>query len=372
MQMILGILNEVGQGRSSLLSLWQAMTEGETKLLILPKENITQLIERVRQILGDTPKKSQDIQKAFTDAKDFADFVDNLKANKLKADKLKQETHLVTLFGQTRTGNDIEKVIYRLATIGLVEDYVVDYNARQYRITIQKQPDAFYIDTLMNYLGLYVSQGELELLRSQVAADTAATVLERCLNLLVGFIYERIAKKRREAIETMHKAAQEGTKDPRLFAERINNYFSSTYLPQLIQSRIEYTLDTVWQYMAEIKQSADILDRAKHLRGSCDRLLIDNPDNGAFYLLRAFATLLINPQSAEILADARKGLQLFQQKERLAHAQMVDLVHRYCQQLVELDPQQGQQIAGWLIPELHQNWLEYFSQAYFQGVLIDG
>jgi ATP-dependent DNA helicase RecQ len=366
-QIIWGVLNETRQD-PSMLSQWQALPIGTTRTLVLPKENIAQLAEVVHRAIDDNHK---DIRKAFTDATTFMSFVDNLKLKREVATKLKQESHLAMVFERTRVGNDVEKIIYRLATVGLVTDYLVDYRGQQYEITIQKQPDHFYVDTLMKYLGLYVAQSELAGFRSQIEATPAQPILERCLHLLVDFIYDRIAKKRREAIETMHKAAQEGIGNSQLFAERIHNYFSSSYLPQLTQARIEYTLDTVWEYIAEVRQSADQLDRAKHLRGSCDRLLIDNPENGAFYLLRAFATLLINPQSAEILSDAQQGIQLFQRKEALSHPQTMEIVHRYGHALIEVNSLQGQAIADSLILDVHQHWLEQFSKSYFQGVLIN-
>jgi len=364
-RIILGVLRECVQD-TTIISQWQQMKSGQVEF-VLPQSNLNGFVNYVGGLTHSRLDR-QKIKKAFESAKVIQDFIQNLS----EKDILQTDTKLHQLFNQTRTGTDIEKVIYRLATIGLVVDYIVDYGRQQYRIIIQKKPDTFYIDTLMAYIGLYVSRSETDKIRRQIESSLPrTTVIESCIEVLVGFIYSRVAKKRREAIDIMHNAAQEGIKDASIFVDRINNYFSSTYLPALSQSRVEYDVSTVWKYIDEVKSSADVIDRAKHLRGSCDRILVDNPDNGAFHLLRAFATLLINPESQEIISDAQAGINLFKDKESWSHAEVLDVVHNYCNQLIQLDVRRGHEISKLLVLDVHQQWLEHFSQSYFEGVLVD-
>jgi hypothetical protein len=193
-------------------------------------------------------------------------------------------------------------------------------------------------------------------------------LIKLCLDVLVDFIYDRIAKKRRESIQVMFNAAKEGINNTSIFADRINNYFTSTYIPELSKLRIEYSIEVVWEYIRIIINSGDVIDRAKHLRGSCDRMLVDNPDNGAFHLLRAYATLLINPDSLEIIADAQKGISLFQAKDNLPYDSLSYLVDDYCKRLIQCDPQRGQDITSELILNMHSKWIEDFTNTYFDGV----
>jgi hypothetical protein len=224
----------------------------------------------------------------------------------------------------------------------------------------------------MNYIGLYINRAEADRFRQQVEADRKTTwVIECCIKHLVAFIYDRVAKKRREAITVMHNAAQEGINNPAVFVERINNYFTSDYLMELSEIRVDYDISSVWRYIEEIVNSADQNDRAMHLRGSCDRLLVDNPDNGALHLLRAFATLLVNPESPEILNDIRLGVQLLRSKDDLSDRETAELIREFCQRLASVDKRHGPQIAENVILEMHSTWLQQFTHTYFRGVLID-
>lgn len=371
--LVLGILNENFQG-TTILKSWAELNYGETRKINIPKESFSRLNKYIQGLIGSI-SKSVDLRKAFDEAKDAEAFVETI-AKTVKQDTvikvLKEDLEFPALFNSIRVKKDAEKVIYRLATIGLVADYTVDYKGKQYCIEIQKQPDDFYIDTLLNYIGLYVSQNEVSNKRKELLADDGTPVIQRCIKYLIEFIYDRIANKRSEAIKIMHSAAQEGINNSQAFDDRVSNYFNSDYIQELVASRIEYDDETVWRFVREVNSSADTKDRAKHLRGSCDRLLVDNPDNGAYHLLRAFATLIINPTSPEIISDARAGINLFQEKFSLSELELPDFVHKFCNYLIGADPQEGERISEELIVELHGNWLEGFTQTYFKGVLING
>ncbi len=362
---VLGLLDETIAG-TTIRKIWQSMKSGDTRTITVSNRNF----ERLEAHIGNRASKEQ-VRKAFGNSKDFQEFLSEFTNSDVKS-ALSQLSDLSAIFYSIRSGNDIQKIIYRLATIGLVKDYTVEYGRNQHRIVIQKRERGFYIDTLMAYIGLYRSSSEVERDRAELKKQSAETEIEHCLVYLIKFIYGKVEQKRREAIETMYNAANEGIKNSQMFVDRVNNYFTSDYITEMKAYRINYDASIVWEYMDRVEESADLLDRAKHLRGSCDRMLVDNPDNGAFHLLRAFATLLVNPQNPEIPRDAHLGIALFQQKDALSQNRLGALVHEYCRRLSNVNVTEGRRLAEVLINDMHRNWLEKFSQTYFEGVLTDG
>ena len=75
----------------------------------------------------------------------------------------------------------------------------------------------------------------------------------------------------------------------------------------------DYTVDIFWSFLEKFEGDQDSLN---HLRGACDRLLTENPDNAALMLFRAFSRLLIiNYNKNDALSDMRKGWDIFIEKE---------------------------------------------------------
>ena len=66
----------------------------------------------------------------------------------------------------------------------------------------------------------------------QVSQHPGQTVLQRCLSVLIDFVYTHIAAKRREAIKVMEQAITVGLQEGN-FADYIYTYFDSKYTPEL-------------------------------------------------------------------------------------------------------------------------------------------
>ena len=97
------------------------------------------------------------------------------------------------------------------------------------------------------------------------------------------------------------------------FEEFINTYFDSKFTTELREILYDYTIETVWDLLDEFEGDQDSLN---HLRGACDRLLTENPENAALMLFRAFSRLLIiNYNKSDALSDLRKGWKIFIEKE---------------------------------------------------------
>ena len=251
---------------------------------------------------------------------------------------------------------DIAKAIYRMCCIELIDDFTQDYNANQFRIVTIKKADGEYYNALEKYLRRYYSEERAKELIKVVPSYEGDNEIHKCLGFLTHFIYDKIAVKRKRAIDDIRdfcvrgirkdsdwKDVNEDLKDDLYF------HFNSKYARRGYQteSGLPYSLtdetdegktsseDTVFKYMEVVDDnwiskhsevgSAQI-DNAKHLYGAV-RLIKRNltDDNPAIYLLNAFCIMFLgtnkNPALEEELEEMyEKGMVgFFERTESVGH-----------------------------------------------------
>ena len=227
---------------------------------------------------------------------------------------------------------DFAKAIYRMCCIDLIDDFTQDYNAKSFRVVSVKKADGEYYKALENYLKRYYSAERAAELIKEVPEYKGENEIHKCLGYLTHFIYDKIAVKRKRAIDDMHAFCLHGidkNKDWKEINEELKDelyfYFNSKY------ARRGYTTNTGGNYSLTDetdegkKSTSDILfkfmkvvdnkwiednseagstqiDNAKHLYGAVRlirRQITD--DNAAIYLLSAFCLMFLGTNNNKVL-----------------------------------------------------------------------
>ncbi|MBI1924870.1 DEAD/DEAH box helicase [Candidatus Poribacteria bacterium] len=290
------LLNELPEDPPGIKHRLKAMRDGEKRQIFVKFEN-----DRIQQITNflrnriDSRFYSKLVRDSCNWCSDSGKFIENLNkkfwnnfgtwpaverfAPQLEAD-----------FLRIRFKEDTFKAIYRLSLVGIISDYVVDYNAEVIKPTIQKRPNGEYITALQTYISRYVSREEAQQVEQDISIHRGESTIQKCVGYLIDFVYKKIAKKREEAIDRMEEAARVGARDGD-FKTYVNTYFDSRYLPELRQYLYDYPRDVIWRYIEAVNGE---FDSTNHLLGACNRLLGDNPDNPVFLWLRAYARFVID------------------------------------------------------------------------------
>lgn len=240
--------------------------------------------------------------------------------------------HIGYALNSKRDKSDTEKAIYRLSLIGVIDDYTIDYNAETYTIKGKKKTNDEYHEHLRNYISKYYSKRRTDAIIKGLPDRRGDTEIQRILNFTIGFVYEEVAKKRRLAIEAMKTCCQVGLEKGNVEMKTwIHLYFNSKYArkgytvefsDELMQkfralkfklvvgetgiynaslldwseegkeSDFDWIID--FMHITQYDSSNSQRDNLKHLRGACTRLLIGNPDNYVFRLLRAFSLIILD------------------------------------------------------------------------------
>jgi superfamily II DNA helicase RecQ len=229
--------------------------------------------------------------------------------------------------------SDISKAIYRMTCIELISDFTEDYTKNRYRIVTKRKAEGDFYLNLKRFLLRYYSTDRAELEIKKVKAlilpkppdSDLKKELYQCLNYLTEFIYEKIAIKRKRAIDDMKTFCAIGidnSKDWKLVNEELKDflyyYFNSKYAKGDYTANNEelfsLTTDTDFGKGKDLKFSPDIVfkymrvididdpmfgpgetpkDNAKHLQGAVRLIRRSLTDiNPALDLLNAFCCFI--------------------------------------------------------------------------------
>ncbi len=243
-------------------------------------------------------------------------------------------------FGSTDYRDAIQKAIYRMCVIGLIDDFTEDYGKKQFRITTICQEESRYYEHLGSYYRKYYSEDRVEAMIGEVkriAQDEG--VVMACLKHLTSFVYRSIADKRARGILDMEQfcnTAIASDKDWKETNEELKDfiyyYFNSKYAREgfvtydaSVKQEIPFSLkddtntdfhlesettsfELVKKYMRVV--DADIVnndaqkDNVKHLQGAVRLIRRAAAEmNPVLNLLNIFCTLFLGQQDNEMLEE---------------------------------------------------------------------
>lgn len=325
----------------------------------------------------------------------FETFIKNI-SEKLETEIDSNQESLIALkqlYYSPRIKADTDKAIFRLASIGIVDDHTVDYNKKCYTVYITKKTDEEYVDQLGVFMRKYYSANRVTTELEKVLDYEGDTFLQKCLAFLTEFVYKEIEVKRLRSIEDMILACQIGLQENgnEELKDFIYLYFNSKYakdtheidgipysLTLATDNAKEFSFEIVWDFIAAtlIDPSGAQKDNTKHLRGASIRLLRTEPKNGALLLLKAYSLFVLGiGNNKNIANEAREsltfGFKLFRDKyKELTFGQLASNIERYILEIIKNanNSQEVKAILDNIIEELylefHNDWLKTFNQKY--------
>lgn len=262
--------------------------------------------------------------------------------NTLNAKKLKTNRGFSYIrdYGSAVYKDAIQKAIYRMCIIGLIDDFTEDYSEQTFRITTVCQEDTEYYERLSSYYRKYYSTERVESMMTEVRtlAKTEGVIMA-CLKHLTSFIYKSIAEKRARGILDMEQfcnlaisSKQDWKETNEELKDFIFYYFNSKYAREgfvtydsNLQIDVHFSLkddtnhddhseeeitsfDLVRKYMrvvdTEIVNHDSQMDNIKHLQGAVRLIRRAIADmNPVLNLLNVFCILYLGQETNEMLED---------------------------------------------------------------------
>lgn len=326
------------------------LNDGESILFVVPFEN--SVIREIVNYLGSKgfSIKETHIRDAIFYCFSSEEFIAKISSKTNFSEEIRKK--LSWFFMRIRREEEAHRAVYRLSIIGVVEDYEVDYNSNTVVLTIVKHCDQYYIDRVKEYVSRYDTPENVKLVESEIHSRNGKSIIQKCCGYLTAFVYDKIASKRLEAINVMEEAINED------FTENVNSYFDSRYTTKFLKHLDDDTLDWIWQF---IDKEATSQDAISHIRGGCNRLLVERPNIASFRLLRAFANFS-DPKydKRQATQDLREGWDFHQRKFHLSRIDYMHFLSQFFEALSNYDVDAGE----YLLPEFlgyHLDWIESFN-----------
>jgi len=297
--------------------------------------------------------------------------------------------------------DNVQKMIYRMCCIGFVEDYTQNYRGHYFMVKMVRRPDGGYYEALKRFLMRYYAEERADELVGQVHGYKGENEIQKCLGYLTGFVYDKIAVKRKRAMKDMRLFCSTGAgedSDWREVNEDLKDfiyyYFNSKYAhDEYVTEKEEpfsLTVDTdngklssfeiVMKYLRVVDDDligagGTPIDNVKHLQGAVRlirRALTDH--NPALALLNFFCLTQLGTNNSkaleeEMAEDYRRGLLAFmdeaESKEQFwryltdFHEKVWGLPHRY-------DLSKFESITKEVVANAHLGALREFAESYLQ------
>lgn len=218
--------------------------------------------------------------------------------------------------GKRKNKTVFGKIIYRLALVGVIDDYTIEYRkSTVYRLTITPKERESLTTTMKNYLMRYFTEKKAQIMVDEFFKNKDKPNYSDLIRYYIEFEHNYIKKKREQAISDMDFACRYGLdnqdSDPlsEKFREYIDVYFSSKYfrdnyftpdgreasLTNATERGKVQSEDIITLFIDIVKNDAGgLIPNCKELRGACIRLLNDNPNNYSLHILNAFTNIIIS------------------------------------------------------------------------------
>lgn len=201
-----------------------------------------------------------------------------------------------------------EKSIYRLSSLGLVDDYTIDYNKKNFVVEIVKRTDEGYLEALKNYIGRYKTEEYVRSIPSLVEKEEGNGILEKALGFLITFVYDEIERKRRRALQNIAEVAR-SSKNGEDIRRALLDYLESSPFTGPLQEILQKTDPTQWWKILDILERNDDVDTAMQLLGGCRRFLESSPDHPGLLILSGVGSLAVkSPNIDSGCSSIRSGL----------------------------------------------------------------
>ncbi len=317
---ILEILNDnINLSSSSGINiLWTELKNNEQTTLTVEFYNdaISKFLTKFKKEQKKTLSQNQiiDIYEKTIDVDDFlSTFIDYFDFT--DAQYKKYNLDIQNLYWRFRNYFDTVPAIYRLFSIGILDDFIVDFQNQQFTIIFTKKSDTKVINNIYNRISPFISKNQALEVFEKTPKSKGKSIISKAIHYYLQFVHKHILTKRKNSFDEMFKLIAENKNDESKIIPLLNNYFSAKYLIELEKCTKNTDLSVIEQYF---EKESLLLDDLEHLKQSSKLLL--NVEEGNFNLLivLGLSTIILNPESNEEFFNSIdmlvKGITIFREK----------------------------------------------------------
>lgn len=179
----------------------------------------------------------------------------------------------------------IEKSIFRLVLLGVVTDYDIDWQHRNFNVRVINVSPEVILEALRKYFNKYKFKEYAEDMVKQINLENISTTISEAINSCIDFVYDEIVTKRKQALITMANICKD-FRDHDHFSESILNYLQESEFTPILREWINMPFNEIgMDSINDVLQSVENHEQSRKLVGTTRRMLDEDPENIAIRLL---------------------------------------------------------------------------------------
>lgn len=236
----------------------------------------------------------------------------------------------------------LQKAIYRMCFVGVIDDFTQDYYNQRFRIVTKRKADGHYFMALKQFLKRYYTDERADIEIAKAHEVRGDNEIQQCLSFITEFVYTKIAMKRKRAMQGMEDFCNRAIHSDKNWLEinedlkdDIYYYFNSKYAREDYETEFgeafsltqdtdhgKYSsFDVLFRYLRVVDDdvmgpSDSQIGNIKHLHGAVRlirRSLTDT--NPALAMLNAYCLLFLGVGDNKNLANEMRNSYISAYKE---------------------------------------------------------
>lgn len=208
----------------------------------------------------------------------------------------------------------LEKAIYRLMCVGIVEDYMKDWRERKFIIRLVRLAEEKMRNCFISFLNRYTTEGEMRKYLPKEEPQDYDKLVECYVHRIIDFIYDNIESRRRRALLEMLRVARQAVAfGPEKFRKELNSYMADSPFTQDVLGLAGRENHREW---FELLAKAEGVDGLEKLHSACRRAVGEYPFHPGVLLLYGFSKLHEGDEGLDDITNAFIQLQKYHHLEK--------------------------------------------------------
>lgn len=258
------------------------------------------------------------------------------------------------LYWNFRNFFDTLEAIYRIYSIGILDDYIIDYQNQQFILIFKKISDTDLLNHIYKYISHFTSKSIAFKVFEEIPKSEGQTIVEKVLNFFEKFRYKYIYNKRIRSYDLLQQAINKYSDSPENIINIVNHYFSEKYLIEMSALDSVDIFDILNKYFDE---SLLTKDEMMHIHRS-SQIVLNTETNDNISVICGLSGLLINKNDEDIVLSSDilvNGLSNLRNNEALNFEKLINKIFEI---IKSYNFELQSNVESLFFIKLHSKWLE--------------
>ncbi len=302
---------------SGINGLWLSLKKHEQATLTVEFYNDS------ASVIAEKMKENYDLNLSLNDVIDIYEFSQNLDeflsffATTFSLDKKQYKElnlDIQNLYWNFRNYFDTTDAIYRLFSIGIIDDFIIDYQNQQFTLIITKKAENEIINNIFDKLSIFISKNQALKIFEQLPKTAGNSIISKAVNYYEKFIFNHIYSKKIKSFEQLPQIIEDSKDEPEKLISFVNSYFYAKYLYAF--NNLEQNITKLIEKYFEDENL--LFDDLFHIFKSSEILLNTNEDAENLLIINGISNCLLYFEDDDKIYSAiknmSKGLNLLREK----------------------------------------------------------